>query len=72
MVSTPGPANMLLMGSVAQHGFVKCVNFMLGLASGIIFLNIAIPLAIDFCQAFESRAAGGFLKPGYERSSANR
>ena len=46
MVSTPGPANMLLMGSGAQHGFIKCVNFMLGLASGKILLNIAIPLGL--------------------------
>ena len=46
MVSTPGPANMLLMGSGAQHGFIKCVNFMLGLASGKIVLNIAIPLGL--------------------------
>ena len=45
-VSTPGPANMLLMGSGAKHGFIKCVNFMLGLASGKILLNIAIPLGL--------------------------
>ena len=46
MVSTPGPANLLVMASGAQHGFRKCVNFILGLACGKILLNIAIPLGL--------------------------
>ena len=46
MVSTPGPANMLLMAAGAQNGFRAMFPFQAGLVCGKIILNIAIGLGL--------------------------
>ena len=46
MVSTPGPANMLLMAAGAQNGFRPMIPFQAGLVCGKIILNIAIGLGL--------------------------
>ena len=44
MVSTPGPANMVLMAAGASHGFLKLVPFQLGVLLGKLAMNVAIAL----------------------------
>lgn len=46
MVSTPGPANMLLMTAGAQHGLVKTLPFIAGLTLGKLLLNVALALGL--------------------------
>lgn len=46
MVSTPGPANMLLMSAGAWHGFVRVMPFLLGLVLGKLAINGAISLGL--------------------------
>lgn len=46
MVSTPGPANLLIMTAAAQHGFWRCVPFNMGLISGKLSLNAAMALGL--------------------------
>tara|TARA_B110001454_G_scaffold140651_1_gene130615 strand:+ start:350 stop:943 length:594 start_codon:yes stop_codon:yes gene_type:complete len=46
MVSTPGPANLLIMSSGTQNGFVKSIPFTLGVISGKILLNISLSLGL--------------------------
>ena len=46
MVSTPGPANMLLMAAGARHGFRPLLPFLGGLIAGKLALNIAIMLGL--------------------------
>jgi len=42
MVGTPGPANMLLMTSGANFGFLKSVPFVAGVAVGKLFINACL------------------------------
>ena len=42
MVSTPGPANLLIMTAGAQYGFARCIPFNIGLISGKLLLNVAM------------------------------
>lgn len=53
MVSTPGPANLVLMAAGAQFGFRPCIPFILGITFGKQFVNVA-------CFLFMSRLADGF------------
>lgn len=46
MVSTPGPANLLIMASGVQQGFWKSVPFNLGLVSGKLLLNVAMAFGL--------------------------
>ncbi|NCF33852.1 MAG: LysE family transporter [Proteobacteria bacterium] len=46
MVSTPGPANLLIMTAAAQHGFWRCMPFNMGLISGKLLLNAAMALGL--------------------------
>lgn len=46
MVSTPGPANMLVMSAGAQHGFRAMIPFQAGLVSGKILLNVAVSFGL--------------------------
>jgi len=46
MVGTPGPANLLLLSSGAQNGFIKTIPFISGLVSGKLFLNILFSLGL--------------------------
>ncbi|MBO78522.1 MAG: hypothetical protein CMQ22_03020 [Gammaproteobacteria bacterium] len=46
MVSTPGPANLLIMTAGAQHGFARCIPFNIGLISGKLLLNVAMALGL--------------------------
>ena len=46
MVSTPGPANLLIMTSGAQHGFWRSAPFNMGLISGKLLLNFAMALGL--------------------------
>lgn len=46
MVSTPGPANMLLMTAGAQHGLAKTLPFIGGLTLGKLVLNVALALGL--------------------------
>jgi threonine/homoserine/homoserine lactone efflux protein len=46
MVSTPGPANLLIMTAAAQHGFWRCMPFNMGLISGKLLLNGAMALGL--------------------------
>lgn len=46
MVSTPGPANLLLMAAGARHGFWPLLPFLAGLVAGKLALNIAIMLGL--------------------------
>jgi threonine/homoserine/homoserine lactone efflux protein len=42
MVTTPGPANLLLMSSGAQHGLLKSLPFVAGVTVGKLFLTIGL------------------------------
>ena len=42
MVGTPGPANLLIMTIGSRYGMGTAMRFNVGLASGKIFLNMAI------------------------------
>ena len=44
MVSTPGPANLLLMSAGAQWGYRRSVPFLSGLVVGKLALNVAMAL----------------------------
>ena len=46
MVSTPGPANLLIMTAGAQQGFWRCMPFNLGLITGKLVLNSAMALGL--------------------------
>ena len=46
MVSTPGPANLLIMTAGAQQGFWPCVPFNMGLIVGKLLLNLAMALGL--------------------------
>ena len=46
MVSTPGPANLLIMTAGAQYGFARCIPFNIGLVSGKLLLNVAMALGL--------------------------
>ena len=46
MVSTPGPANLLIMAAGAQQGFWPCVPFNMGLIVGKLLLNLAMALGL--------------------------
>ena len=46
MVSTPGPANLLIMTAGAQYGFARCIPFNIGLISGKLLLNVAMALGL--------------------------
>ncbi|MDG2101307.1 MAG: LysE family transporter [Dehalococcoidia bacterium] len=46
MVSTPGPANLIIMSSGTQNGFIKSIPFTLGVISGKILLNISLSLGL--------------------------
>ena len=46
MVSTPGPANMLLMTAGAQQGLPRTLPFIAGLTAGKLALNIALGLGL--------------------------
>ena len=46
MVSTPGPANLIIMSSGTQNGFIKSIPFTLGVISGKIILNISLSLGL--------------------------
>ena len=46
MVSTPGPANMLLMTSGAQQGLTRTLPFIAGLTVGKLALNISLALGL--------------------------
>jgi len=46
MVSTPGPANMLLMTAGAQQGLARTLPFIAGLTAGKLALNIALGLGL--------------------------
>ena len=39
MVSTPGPANLLLLSNGAQNGYLKSLSFLSGLVIGKLVLN---------------------------------
>jgi len=44
MVSTPGPANLLLMSAGAQWGYRRSLPFLSGLVAGKLVLNVAMDL----------------------------
>jgi len=44
MVSTPGPANLLLMSAGAQWGYRRSLPFLSGLVAGKLVLNVAMAL----------------------------
>jgi len=44
MVSTPGPANLLLMSAGAQWGYRRSLPFLSGLVAGKLVLNLAMAL----------------------------
>jgi threonine/homoserine/homoserine lactone efflux protein len=46
MVSTPGPANLLIMSAGAQRGFWPCMPFNAGLITGKLALNILMILGL--------------------------
>ena len=46
MVSTPGPANLLLLSSGAQNGYIKSLSFLSGLVFGKLILNILFSLGL--------------------------
>ena len=68
MVSTPGPANMLLMAKGAAFGFRANIPFMIGLAVGKLGINIlivlgfgAILIVMPSVSLLMSFIAGGYL-----------
>ena len=46
LVSTPGPANLLLMSAGASYGFRTSLRFLAGLVLGKLGLNILISLGL--------------------------
>ncbi len=46
MVSTPGPANLLLLSNGAQNGYLKSLSFLSGLVIGKLVLNILFSLGL--------------------------
>ena len=56
MVSTPGPANLLIMTAGAQQGFWPCIPFNMGLIVGKLLLNLAMALGLT-CLLYTSDAA---------------
>tara|TARA_B100001093_G_scaffold387812_1_gene373852 strand:+ start:100 stop:684 length:585 start_codon:yes stop_codon:yes gene_type:complete len=46
MVSTPGPANLLIMTAGAQYGFARCIPFNIGLIGGKLLLNVAMAFGL--------------------------
>ena len=46
MVSTPGPANLLLLSNGAQNGYLKSLPFLSGLVIGKLVLNILFSLGL--------------------------
>lgn len=46
MVSTPGPANLLLLSTGAQYGYKKSIPFLSGLVFGKLLLNILFSLGL--------------------------
>ena len=57
MVSTPGPANMLLMTAGAQQGLVRTLPFIGGLTVGKLALNIALALGLmSIIESYPSAA----------------
>ena len=46
LVSTPGPANLLIMTAGAQYGFARCIPFNIGLISGKLLLNVAMAFGL--------------------------
>ena len=46
MVSTPGPANLLLMTAGAQQGLAHTLPFIAGLTAGKLALNVALGLGL--------------------------
>ena len=46
MVTTPGPANLLLMSSGAQHGLLKSLPFVAGVTIGKLFLTIGLGIGL--------------------------
>ena len=67
MVSTPGPANLLIMSAAAQHGFWRCMPFNLGLIVGKLLLNVAMALGLTaLVQQFPTVAkVFALLSAGY-------
>ena len=67
MVSTPGPANLLLMSAGAAYGFRANLRFMAGLVIGKIFVNLLIALGIGAFLAAVPVAATvfSFASAGY-------
>ena len=64
MVTTPGPANLLLMSSGAQHGLFKSLPFVAGVTFGKLFLTIqfqSIELAGDI---FDEQGDISLFSPG--------
>ena len=71
MVSTPGPANMVLMAAGASHGFVRLIPFQLGILLGKLAMNVSIALgfgafllgnpAVSDMLAYVSAALFSFL-----------
>ena len=61
MVSTPGPANLLLLSSGAQNGYIKSLSFLSGLVFGKLILNILfseIRIALNFGIANKQNRIG--------------
>tara|TARA_Y100001970_G_scaffold28413_1_gene34789 strand:- start:21121 stop:21798 length:678 start_codon:yes stop_codon:yes gene_type:complete len=46
MVSTPGPANLLLLSTGAQYGYLRSIPFLSGLVFGKLLLNILFSLGL--------------------------
>jgi len=60
MVSTPGPANLLIMTAGAQQGFWRCLPFNLGLITGKLVLNGAMALGLTLLVQQHPRLAQVF------------
>ena len=67
MTGTPGPANMVLMLSGVQQGFIKSLSFWLGTISGFVALNLVmgIGLSILLDEYAPLKIALKFLSAGY-------
>lgn len=68
MVSTPGPANMLLMSAGAAYGFRANIPFMAGLLGGKIIVNLliafgmgAVLVAVPVAKIAFSTISAGYL-----------
>ena len=46
MVTTPGPANLILMLSGAKFGFYKSIPFVIGVTFGKLFLTLGLGLGL--------------------------